>query len=244
MGHAARSVILTGAAQQRNPAPANPAYAYGRWCCQWCCCAPLPAHLGAKTARAEEETTVPAYTIIPLDPDHVVAINEHRQIIGRVGERASPWASGTVINLDTLGGAKSEALALNVSGQVVGWAEDETGERRAFLWQRGEMLGLNTWLPPEAEWGIAREIGGINDAGQTIGYSIYQGSRRFFLLTPRHLVTRLGKVRLPQPGGGPAPDGPPNRAAWALAGSGLAATGISLLGLALRRGHSSGGNAS
>src|SRR5689334_87283 len=47
-------------------------------------------------------------------------------------------------SLGTLGGASSEALAVNERDDVVGWSLTATGEQHAFLWQNGRMLDLGT----------------------------------------------------------------------------------------------------
>jgi probable HAF family extracellular repeat protein len=75
-----------------------------------------------------------------------------------------------VVDLGTLGGVASWALALNDRGQVVGWAE--TGEQGAdgtvahgFLWQDGTMRDLGTLPGDESSSATA-----INERGLIIGY--------------------------------------------------------------------------
>ncbi len=71
-----------------------------------------------------------------------------------------------VTDLGTLGGQHSHAADINDAGQVVGWAYDASGARRAFLWEDGVMRDLGT-------------LGGtrfttaddINDNGQVVGHS-------------------------------------------------------------------------
>ena len=71
-----------------------------------------------------------------------------------------------VIDLGTFGGQHSHAADINDAGQVVGWAYDSSGARRAFLWENGVMRDLGT-------------LGGtyfttaddINDSGQIAGHS-------------------------------------------------------------------------
>lgn len=56
------------------------------------------------------------------------------------GDRASRethafvWENGRMTDLGTLGGRSSWALAMNESGQIVGWSETKSGARHAVLW--------------------------------------------------------------------------------------------------------------
>jgi probable HAF family extracellular repeat protein len=67
-------------------------------------------------------------------------------------------------DLGTLGGASSCALAINDRGQVVGWAETASGERRAVLWHDGAILDLGT-LPGSTR----SEAWDLNDEGLIVG---------------------------------------------------------------------------
>jgi probable HAF family extracellular repeat protein len=70
----------------------------------------------------------------------------------------------TVTDLGTLGGAESEAYAINERGEVAGWAETAAGVRRAFLYREGRLAELDP-LPGFTE----SEAFGINDRGQVAG---------------------------------------------------------------------------
>jgi probable HAF family extracellular repeat protein len=73
-------------------------------------------------------------------------LNDNGQVIGtlepdgtspRARPRAALWENGEVTDLGTLpGGAKSEAVAINNNGQIVGWATTKTGKTHAVLWTK------------------------------------------------------------------------------------------------------------
>ncbi|MGA2052004.1 MAG: immunoglobulin domain-containing protein, partial [Opitutales bacterium] len=69
-----------------------------------------------------------------------------------------------IMDLGTLGGADSEALGLNASGQVVGVSITTPGANHAFVWSAGTMTDLGV-LPG----GSSSEAIGINNAGQITG---------------------------------------------------------------------------
>lgn len=54
---------------------------------------------------------------------------------------------------------------------------------RAFLYQHGEMLDLNSLLPPGSGWDL-QHASDINASGQILGYGKFAGKFRAFLLSP------------------------------------------------------------
>ncbi len=77
--------------------------------------------------------------------------------VSRAGGSAGPrWV---ITDLGTLGLPKSEALALNEVGQVVGYAVATDGRSRAFLWEKGRLRDL----------GVGYAVA-INEHGQAVGY--------------------------------------------------------------------------
>jgi probable HAF family extracellular repeat protein len=96
-------------------------------------------------------------------------------ITGMPESRAILWKDGGVIDLGTLGGTESVALAMNNRGQVVGAAANTIpdpfssfgfpDQTRAFLWQSGVMEDLGTLGGPDAF------AASINRAGQIAGCS-------------------------------------------------------------------------
>jgi probable HAF family extracellular repeat protein len=80
--------------------------------------------------------------------------------------KATIWRDGRVVNLGTLGGLASGALAISGNDQVTGWAQTDDGtETHAFLWSRGKMRDLGTLGGP-VSFG-----GDVNDRGQVVGFS-------------------------------------------------------------------------
>jgi probable HAF family extracellular repeat protein len=80
-------------------------------------------------------------------------------------EHAFLWRGGEMVDLGTLGGARSMGMALNDRGQVVGRSQTSSGVWHAFVWQCGRMVDLGavagdaTSMPTD-----------INDRGQVVGW--------------------------------------------------------------------------
>lgn len=78
------------------------------------------------------------------------AINTRGMAVGESGymclgpyqSHAVAWQSGGMLDLGTLGGLNSSANDVNDAAQVVGWAMNSTGKKRAFIWQNGSMQEL------------------------------------------------------------------------------------------------------
>ena len=89
----------------------------------------------------------------------------------------------------------SVALAINDKNQVVGVSAKTWGDHRgmidprdwwfdkAFLWENGTLLDLNTLIPAHSGWELGTAFS-INNAGQIIGYGIYKQRKHAFLLNP------------------------------------------------------------
>ena len=98
---------------------------------------------------------------------------------------SAPAASYNVTDLGTLGGfSSSDAMGINASGQVVGYAQTGSNAARAFLYSDGTMTDLG---------GSYSQAYDINDSGQIVGYA--DGSP---FLYSNGTMTSLGTI----PGGG------------------------------------------
>lgn len=75
------------------------------------------------------------------------------------------------IDLGTLGGATSQALAINDSGQVIGWSDPAVGPHRAFLWDQGTLHDLGALTSGSTGEPGYSEAWAMNDAGFVVGIS-------------------------------------------------------------------------
>ena len=123
-------------------------------------------------------------------------INTPGQIVGSAGTghfgnvpHAALWDHNGVRDLDTLPGFPfSSAYAVNDTGQVVGWAyqnsRDDLTKARAFVWDATNGIrDLNRLIPKETNW-LLHKATGINDDGQIVGVGSLDNHQQAFLLTP------------------------------------------------------------
>ncbi len=96
---------------------------------------------------------------------------------------------GTVIDLGTLGGSQSLARAINVQGDIVGWAY-RTGETtpRAFLWRHGVMTDIGTF------GGARSDANDINAAGTVVGSAFDAAGRERAFFWIGGALTDLGTL--------------------------------------------------
>src|SRR5262245_1161995 len=87
--------------------------------------------------------------------------------------------------------ANSQATAINLQGQVVGWSDTDIVNsgggyvQHLFLWQNGTITDLNNLMP--IGWTLSAGKGipnGINDSGQITGAATLNGVTYAVLLTP------------------------------------------------------------
>lgn len=113
--------------------------------------------------------------------------------------RAFRWVNGIMTDLGTLredpNHGFSSASGINDAGIIVGWAENEARERRAFVFRSGRMQDLNELLYLRSESGAniapsitLTEARDINDDGLIVGWGAVRGTggatSRGFLLIP------------------------------------------------------------
>lgn len=113
------------------------------------------------------------------------AVNEAKQVVGVSGgptfgtSRATLWWQGTMVDLGTLGGSRSEAYAINSGSQAVGWsltAATPPAQRAVrfklnasgFVTERNDLGTLAPSTPGAGTWSYAY---GVNDAGWAVGQS-------------------------------------------------------------------------
>jgi len=120
-------------------------------------------------------------------PTEAVSINDIGEVVGRsrvlspnpydVRYKAYLWRTGN--SVDIVGNAPGYSLAsdINNRSQVVG---SYLGYSRAFIWEEGALVDLNSLLLDAGDW-ILQSAVGINDSGQIIGFA---NNNRTFLLTP------------------------------------------------------------
>jgi probable HAF family extracellular repeat protein len=111
------------------------------------------------------------------------AINEAGHVAGSSPNaagsiRAFLWINGKMRNLGTLGGRYSYAYGMNDRGQVVGLSATPNSPPlnagRAFVWQGGQMVDLNTVVTNLPRDVTLENAAAINDKGVIVGNTCIQ----------------------------------------------------------------------
>lgn len=137
------------------------------------------------------------------------AINEGGAVVGwseGTAESQGPHAflstnpAAPAQNLGTLGGATSQAFALNNARWVVGVAATASGST-AFVYDGTEMVDLNTTLVNGSGW-VVTTASGINDYNVIVGAGTHNGASHAIVLRPATSVqsvaiTSVCSVALP-----------------------------------------------
>ena len=116
-----------------------------------------------------------------------LGIDNRNRIVGWSGFPARPilWDSLGVVHQLALpsGALNGQAMAINDTGDIVGYYYPSVGDRVACLWRNGVPVNINSLvtLPPGYQLAYATAI---NNAGQIIGSARTPGVFHAFLLTP------------------------------------------------------------
>jgi probable HAF family extracellular repeat protein len=116
-------------------------------------------------------------TLWPSEYSAAYGINDLGQVVGGAGdEHAALWDINGKIDLGTLGGIKSRAIAINNAGLIVGYSETSTGTVNPFLWSEEQGMINLVGLDGGTGWAF-----GINDIGQVVGGSHVEDTSHVFL---------------------------------------------------------------
>jgi probable HAF family extracellular repeat protein len=100
---------------------------------------------------------------------------------------ATLWKEGKIIDLGaTTDFPCSYANGINSRGQVLGALQQcpNSGPREAFLWENGDLVNLNTLIPPGSEI-VLDGANNANDSGEIVaGGTLPNGDNRAVLLIP------------------------------------------------------------
>jgi probable HAF family extracellular repeat protein len=115
--------------------------------------------------------------------NHACALNNQGEVVGHsdlTGDttfHAYLWTRQTGMkDIGTLkGGFASAALGINDGGRVVGLSLDENFNESAFLWENGEMTGLNTLIPADSPL-FPIEAAKINSSGEIVGLALLKSA--------------------------------------------------------------------
>jgi len=103
--------------------------------------------------------------------------------LGQQGSHGFLYIAGRTIDIGSLGGSIEGIGGLNDASQVVGSSLTADGQRRAFLYEDGKILDLNTLL--SAPGLVLTEAVGINIKGQIAANAVdAQGHIHALLLSP------------------------------------------------------------
>lgn len=99
------------------------------------------------------------------------------------------WAGNQLVDLGTLGGQSSEAVAINRQNWVVGWSHREDQLERGFLYRNNQMIDIGT-LPGGFESGATA----IDSFGRVAGWSQNSSGRRVAIIWENNLMATIGTL--------------------------------------------------
>ncbi len=161
-------------------------------------------------------------------------INDDGVIVGEAtieeeaGTHAFLWQDGKMSDLGMLEGnenATSRALGINSAGVIVGEGQ-VGGAMHAVFWKDGQVIDLNSLLPPGSEWEVLHTAAAINDNGWIAGSGLINGEAHAYLLKPWSPAffsnfpivgsDKAGPTVTNTPGPSPTPSATPQATATAL----------------------------
>ncbi len=98
-----------------------------------------------------------------------------------------------IVDLGTLGGTNSTAVAVNDAGTVVGSSELANGMTHAFIYDAGLMVDLNELIATNSGWTLGH-ASAINSSGHIVGSGTVTGQTHGFLLVPASNRVTLTKI--------------------------------------------------
>lgn len=136
-----------------------------------------------------------AITPIGIVGSMPAGINNNGQVVGSFvsgnSTHAFLYSRDSFVDLGTLGGGYSRALAINDSGTVVGTAGNSASDTRAFVYVNGSMSDIGTL------GGSNSSANAINNNGQIAGVADSASGSFAFMYTPGVDILNLGAL----PGG-------------------------------------------
>jgi probable HAF family extracellular repeat protein len=90
------------------------------------------------------------------------------------------WFNGQLVDIGSLGGGGTAAVAIDEHGWIAGTSSNTAGEQRAFIWHNGKMQDLGTLGGPDSRVVPTRDA--LSNAGHVVGTSSNMaGEQRAFI---------------------------------------------------------------
>lgn len=131
----------------------------------------IASHAARRAARSSRAVRAGAAALRPLVATLLLTACQSDRMSAPAASPAPRAAQSSVqaVDLGTLGGSASIAVAVNDRGQVVGYSRIASEEWRPFLWQNGTMRELPTLGGPCPSTWFSCVALGINQSGEVVG---------------------------------------------------------------------------